>query len=176
MINIEMKNLSSVDKLKLDKYMSKMYLRAQLLTLKKHKNEKIVQEYMILLENYPGLPEYVRYQIDRYYYDKTDLDYPTKESINSQNKFHLSLVSNIKVGDEVIVDFKNLVGNQNNLVLTKNFDNVVNTILVGVVDNIDLETRRVIVKYNSFTNECFLEDVVKLDSELINAYSLIVKE
>lgn len=92
--------------------LSKDNISEQLILLKKHSDNKYVQEYIKSLENSEYLSGYVRYMIERYYYGKKDAIKCEKNCVEKTFKVLLRPVeirkkvhaeTDIEVGDDVAI-------------------------------------------------------------------------
>lgn len=102
--------------------LSKNNISEQLKLLRKHSDNKYVQEYIKSLEESKNLSGYVKYMIDRYYYGKKDAIKCKKNCVEKMFKVLLKPIkiktkrcveTNIQVGDIVsIIDgpFKGIDG------------------------------------------------------------------
>ena len=92
--------------------LSKDNISEQLILLKKHSDNKYVQEYIKSLENSGYLSGYVRYMIERYYYGKKDAIKCEKNCVEKTFKVLLRPVeirkkvhaeTDIEVGDDLAI-------------------------------------------------------------------------
>jgi len=92
--------------------LSKDNISEQLILLKKHSDNKEVQEYIKSLENSEYLSGYVKYMIERYYYGKKDAIKCEKNCVEKTFKVLLRPVeirkkvhaeTDIEVGDDVAI-------------------------------------------------------------------------
>lgn len=124
--------------------LSKDNVSEQLILLRKHKDNKYVQEYIKSLEDNEYLSDYMRYMIDRYYYGNKDAVKHEKNCVEKTFKVLLRPVkirkkcyteTNIQEGEEVSIIEGPFKG------------------FTGKVEKVDKEYAEFIVSINLFENK-----------------------
>lgn len=138
--------------------LSKENVREQLMLLRKHKDNKYVQEYIKSLEENEHVTDYVKYMIERYYYGNKEA---VKCEKNCVERMFKVLLRPVKVKTVANVDTDIEVGDNVSIIdgPFKGFE--------GIVEKIDKEKAEFTIPINLF-GENFLvqvefEHVIKKD-------------